>query len=347
MDLSAHAGGWQSQGLPLSSSHSRQQLPLVTQDPQVAAAALASEHLAALPTETVYGLGGLANSPTAVAAIFRAKGRPADHPVIVHVGGPDEIDRWARDVPVTAAELAQAFWPGPLTLVVPRAAMVSDAITGGQQTVALRAPDHPLFQAVIAELTRTLGSGVGIAAPSANRFGQVSPTTAAAVRDGLRGQLSAADVILDGGPCAVGVESTIVLCGPRTVTIARAGGVTAERLGAVVELAAQPAKSSPRVPGSLASHYAPDARVILADNPATVSIADSGAVGLIAGAGVATPSGWLRLCSPADDDDYARDLYAALHRADEADLDVVVAVPPEATGIGTAIRDRLTRAASR
>ncbi|MFZ1855025.1 MAG: L-threonylcarbamoyladenylate synthase, partial [Candidatus Nanopelagicales bacterium] len=220
MDLSAHAGGWQSQGLPLSSSHSRQQLPLVTQDPQVAAAALASEHLAALPTETVYGLGGLANSPTAVAAIFRAKGRPADHPVIVHVGGPDEIDRWARDVPVTARELAQAFWPGPLTLVVPRAAMVSDAITGGQQTVALRAPDHPLFQAVIAELTRTLGSGVGIAAPSANRFGQVSPTTAAAVRDGLRGQLSAADVILDGGPCAVGVESTIVLCGPRTVTIA-------------------------------------------------------------------------------------------------------------------------------
>ncbi|MGV1036796.1 MAG: L-threonylcarbamoyladenylate synthase [Candidatus Nanopelagicales bacterium] len=347
MDLSAHASGWQGQGLPLSTSNSRPQLPTITQDPRVAAAALASEHLAALPTETVYGLGGLASSPTAVAAIFRAKGRPAGHPVIVHVGGQDDIDHWAREVPATARALARAFWPGPLTLVVPRAAAVSDAITGGQDTVALRAPAHPLFQQVIAELTDTQGSGVGIAAPSANRFGQVSPTTAAAVRRGLGAQLSTSDVILDGGPCIVGVESTIVVCSSHTVTIARAGGVTAEQLAGIVELAEQPANASPRVPGSLASHYAPAARVILADDPATVIIADASAVGLIANAAWPTPSGWLRLCAPTGADEYARDLYAALHRADEAKLDVVVAVPPEATGIGAAIGDRLTRAATR
>lgn len=319
----------------------------MTLDPERVAIALAQSHLAALPTETVYGLGGLASSPAAVAAIFRAKGRPTNHPVIVHVSGSAAIDGWAREVPRTATALANAFWPGPLTLVVPRAENVSDAITGGQDTVALRAPAHPLFQQVLAALASTLGASVGIAAPSANRFGQVSPTTAAAVLDGLGAHLSAADVILDGGPCAVGVESTIVICGPNTVTMAREGGVTAEQIGAIVELAGPQANAKPRVPGSLASHYAPSARVVLADDPTAVDLAEASAVGLIADARWATPAGWLRLCAPPNNDEYARELYAALHHADQAGLELVVAVLPSATGIGAAVRDRLSRAAAR
>jgi L-threonylcarbamoyladenylate synthase len=318
-----------------------------------------------LPTETVYGLGGLASSPTAVANIFRVKGRPATHPVIVHVSGHDQVRYWSDSPPQTALAIAAAFWPGPITVVVPRSASVLDAVTGGQDTVALRAPGHPLFREVLSELAALGIEHPGIAAPSANRFGRVSPTTADHVSDELGSFLGPHDLILDGGPSTVGIESTIVLCGPDTVSIARHGGITATQIERVVpvslanESLINPDRS-PRVPGSLASHYAPNARVHLADlavNGELARMADRvgtgpsvGVVGLSTDVSKA-PAGWRRLSQPdplEDLDSYAQQLYAALRRADDLELtDVVAFVPPaDSIGLGPAIRDRLQRAAT-
>ena len=286
--------------------------------------------------------------PAALRRIYSVKDRPSNHPVIVHVTGVASITDWARDVPDSAVKLAEAFWPGPLTLVVNRGELANHAVTGGQDTVALRAPAHPLFQRVLVELADMLDDPVGIAAPSANRFGQVSPTTAQHVADEIGSRLIVGrDVILDGGPCEVGVESTIVLCHVLSCQIAREGGITREQIGTLVNLA-DTGTESIRVPGSLESHYAPRARLMVVDRvPAATASAAPQTTGLIAPAYCPTPTGWVRLAAPTDASDYARVLYSALREGDDRGIELVVAVPPEPTGLGAAVRDRLRRAQSR
>jgi len=325
---------------------------LVTSDLTRAATALVTGGLVGLPTETVYGLAADAEDVSAVARIFAVKGRPANHPLIVHVDGAAALDAWARDVPRYARRLAEALWPGPLTLVLRRTARAGDHVTGGQGTVGLRAPAHPVARALLALLP-----GVGLAAPSANRFGRVSPTTAAHVVAELGDLLDPArDLILDGGPSQVGVESAILDCtGPAPVVL-RPGAVDAATVRRVGGVAVAERASAVRAPGTLASHYAPRARVLVvatgADAPAALGPAGepagdpAGSVGLLAGAEVPTPAGVVRLSAPADATEYARVLYAALREADALGLHRVVAVPPPAEGIGTAVRDRLARAAA-
>jgi L-threonylcarbamoyladenylate synthase len=296
--------------------------------------------LVAFPTETVYGLGADASSAAAVRRLFAVKRRPPDHPVIVHLGDPALLPEWASEVPDAAAVLARACWPGPLTVVVPRAARVPDAVTGGRDTVGLRVPDQPLAL----ELLRAFGGGV--AAPSANRFGRVSPTTAADVRADLGGDV---DLVLDGGPCRVGVESTIVDCtGPRPA-ILREGGVPRGRVEALLGVTV-PLLTGGEIaaPGTLASHYAPRARVELTDRAeieehAMAAIARGERVGVIG----APPADArvVGLGAPADVERYAHDLYAMLRAADARELDVVLAVVPDGTGLAAAVADRLRRAA--
>ena len=319
---------------------------LVTSDLTRAATALVTGGLVGLPTETVYGLAADAEDVSAVARIFAVKGRPANHPLIVHVDGAAALDAWARDVPRYARRLAEALWPGPLTLVLRRTARAGDHVTGGQGTVGLRAPAHPVARALLALLP-----GVGLAAPSANRFGRVSPTTVDHVLAELGDRLDPArDVILDGGPSRVGVESAILDCtGPAPVVL-RPGAVDAATVRRVGGVAVVERASGVRAPGTLASHYAPRARVVVVPAgeaaSAVGSAVGSGRVGLLACADVVTPAGVVRLAAPADVTEYARVLYAALREADALGLDRVVAVPPPPGGVGTAVRDRLARAAT-
>lgn len=311
-------------------------------DVQRAAAILRGGGLVAFPTETVYGLGASARDPDAIARLYAVKRRPADHPVIVHLASADDLEAWATGVPPAARALADRFWPGPLTLVLRRAADVPDAITGGRDTVGLRVPDQPIARALL----RALGDG--IAAPSANRFGAVSPTTAEHVRASLGDDVEA---ILDGGPCGVGVESTIVdLSDPGGPLLLRAGGVPVEALAEALGGAPRADRGPARAPGMLAAHYAPRARVeVCADAPALAARtrALDGPVGVIAPPEIEPlPPGAVVLGRPADAAAYAHDLYALLRSADEQALAVVLAVPPDAAGIGLAVRDRLTRAAA-
>jgi L-threonylcarbamoyladenylate synthase len=306
-----------------------------------AARLLAAGGLVAFPTETVYGLGADASSDEAVGRIFAVKGRPPEHPVIVHVAGAGDLAHWAARVPATARVLTEAFWPGPLTVIVPKAANVPDIVTGGLRTVGLRAPSHPVAQELLAAF------GGGIAAPSANRFGRVSPTSAAAVKTELDGGV---DMILDGGPCTVGVESTIVDCtGPEPIVL-RVGGVTIEALAAVLGHTPVVSGDTGGAPGTLPSHYRPAAAVVLcpADELATVvaGLLDQGqTVGVLA---LEPPSvdGAVQLDAGADVDDFARVLYERFRDADAQGLDAVVAVPPPLDGMGRAVADRLLRAAA-
>ena len=317
-----------------------------TTDPVQAAWALAAGHLAALPTETVYGLGALADRPHAIARVYAAKGRPADHPLIVHVRGVKALTAWATDTPDYAHALAAAFWPGPLTLVLPRTARAGDFVTGGQDTVALRVSSHPDFVRVLDILAGLTRDGhVGVAAPSANRFGQVSPTTSAHVTAELAGRLDGNDVVLDGGPSSVGVESTIVDCTGPAPVILRPGHVSRHDVERVTGLAVA-GSSAVRAPGTLASHYAPAARVQIVDAAALAARPDGDAtVGVLAPAGVPTPEGHVRLSEPRTTEEYAQVLYAALREADALELTAVLVVPPSPEGVGAAVIDRLTRAA--
>ena len=325
---------------------------LVT-DPRIAARALAHGHLAAVPTETVYGLGARADDPHAIARIYAAKGRPADHPLIAHLAAPEALDAWGEDIPDYARQLTAAFWPGPLTIVVRRTNRALDAITGGQDTVALRVSSHPVMQAVLRDLAElTNDAGVAVAAPSANRFGRVSPTTAQHVAIELGDHLQADDVVLDGGECAVGVESTIVDCTREIPHLLRPGAVSADDITRVTGLECG-TQSVVRASGTLASHYAPTAKVRVQDaidgNTDTHTEngpRDDARTGLLALADVSTPDGVVRLSAPEDADEYARVLYAALREADALQLSTVIAVPPPAVGIGVAVRDRLKRAAT-
>lgn len=300
--------------------------------------------LVAFPTETVYGLGADAANPEAVARIFVAKGRPRAHPVIVHLAEPAAAKEWAAEVPDFAAVLADAFWPGPLTLVLPRSDLVPDAVTGGLPTVGLRVP----AQALALELLGAFGGGV--AAPSANRFGRVSPTRAEHVRADLG---AAVDLILDGGPCPVGVESTIVDCSGADPRVLRPGGVPLESLEAVLGYKLDViVDGSVRAPGMLASHYAPSARVEVLPAEAVATragelvalgvrvgiLAPDRLIGLPAGVEALPPTGSAVV--------YAQCLYQRLREADRRGVEVLLAVPPPETGVGTAVADRLRRAAA-
>ncbi|MFM7145765.1 MAG: L-threonylcarbamoyladenylate synthase, partial [Actinomycetales bacterium] len=299
------------------------------------------------------GLGADANNPAAIARVYAVKGRPANHPLIVHVLDTDAARQWCDHLPDYAERLAATYWPGPLTLVLPKAAQVSDALTGGQGSIALRVPTHPAFRAVLQHLAQRPQANntlpAGIAAPSANRFGRVSPTTADHVRQDLGAFLTDNDVILDGGPCTIGVESTIVDCtGPQPV-ILRTGHISAEQIRTTTGLPLA-THSTVRAPGTLAAHYAPTARVILttpSELPPPKNPADKDPTeGLLALAPITTPPGMVRLAAPADVDDYARMLYAALREADALQLTTIWAIPPTGSGLAEAIRDRLTRAAA-
>jgi L-threonylcarbamoyladenylate synthase len=307
---------------------------LVTRDVERAAACLARGGLVAIPTETVYGLGADADDERAVARIFAVKGRPAGHPLIVHVHDAAALDEWAAHVPPAAELLAQTCWPGPLTLLLPRAERVIDAVTGGRDTVGLRVPAHPLTLELLER------SGRGIAAPSANLFGRVSPTTADHVLADLGAQLDpATDAILDGGPSPIGVESTIVDCTTDPPQLLRPGGIPQEDVERLLELGLAPATGGARAPGMLAAHYSPTATVVLAPDRRD---ADRVAAGF-EGEG-------LRVRTIDFGDDlvrYARQLYQSLRDADAAGADRIVAVLPPAQGLGHAIRDRLEKAAAR
>jgi L-threonylcarbamoyladenylate synthase len=317
---------------------------LVTRDIGRAVKVLRDGGLVALPTETVYGLGADASNPDAVSRIYAAKGRPTDHPVIVHVASADALGVWAQHVPDYALALVDRFWPGPLTIVVERSGATPDAVTGGSATVALRCPDHPVARELLSEF------GGGIAAPSANRFGRVSPTTTQHVLDELSDVLdSERDVVLAGEPARVGVESTIIDCTGASPRLLRPGGVSASDVEAVTGLPLLGADGQVRAPGTLEAHYAPAARVLLAD-PASVddvvAAAPDGEIGVIALASVDLlgERPVHRLVAPFDENEYAQDLYAALRRADDLGLVAVVAVLPPEAGIGSAVRDRLRRA---
>ncbi|MFD8019702.1 L-threonylcarbamoyladenylate synthase [Streptomyces lavendulae] len=315
-----------------------------TTDIEAAAGVLRAGGLVALPTETVYGLGANAEDAAAIARTFQVKGRPPTHPLIVHIGGAEQLDDWVRDVPDTARLLAEHFWPGPLTLVLRRGPRVPLEATGGLETVAVRVPDHPVALALLSAF------GGGVTAPSANRFGSVSPTTA----DHVRAELGdAVDFVLDGGSCQVGVESTIVDATGDTPAILRPGGVTREDLEAVLgRPLAVPAASPVRVPGQHPSHYAPRARVVLVEPGRAVAEAElaqeqghrAGVLVPPAFAGAAVKAHAV-VEVPASAAAYARGLYGFLRELDEQGCDLIVASLPTEEGLGLAIANRLRRAA--
>jgi L-threonylcarbamoyladenylate synthase len=306
---------------------------------KAAAQSLIAGHLVAFPTETVYGLGADATNESAIAKIYKAKDRPADHPLIVHISSIDAINDWAQDINEYAINLARDFWPGPMTLVFKRSDLAKDFITGNQNTVGLRVPNQSIALALLKEF-QALG-GKGIAAPSANRFGAVSPTTAQAVKDELQNYLDqTSDIILDGGPCQVGVESTIIDCTSQTPQILRLGAITKEMIqestGLLVIVEAQ---TDIRVSGSLESHYSPSATVVL-------DIYATSGEGFIAIDSIQTPPGAIRLAAPSSIEGFARDLYSALRFADAQGLTKVCVIQPQGPGLAAAIRDRLKRAAN-
>lgn len=284
--------------------------------------------LVGIPTETVYGLGADASNPQAVRRIFAAKGRPADHPLIVHLGTVSQLHTWAKEVPAPAWVLAQAFWPGPLTLIFKRAEGVLDEVTGGADTVALRIPDHPLTLQLLQQFGR------GIAAPSANKYGAVSPTTAQHVRDDLG---NAVDLVLDGGPCRLGIESTIVDVSRGMPVILRPGGISQQQLEDVLGFAVQvESKSAVKTSGQDMSHYAPNARVYVVTEETDKALSEE-----LLAQGLK-----IRHVLLADANELARQLYGLLREADEQGMDAILIQEPRPEGVGVAVLDRLQRAAA-
>ena len=295
----------------------------------------------AFPTETVYGLGADATNEDAIARIYKVKGRPVGHPLIVHISSLANLDKWARDIPEYALKLARAFWPGPMTLILPRNDLSKDFITGSQDNVGITIPSHTVALALLKEF-ETQG-GLGVAAPSENRFGAVSPTTANAVELELADFLSENDQILDGGPCSVGVESTIINCTQDKPSILRPGAVTKEMientLGLTVDLNASNSESIKiKAAGLLESHYAPNAKVFLTGTP---TLGD----GFIALETVATPAGAVRIAAPETNEEFAQVLYEAFRLADSKGLERVFVISPTGDGIAVAINDRLSKSA--
>jgi L-threonylcarbamoyladenylate synthase len=304
-----------------------------------AALTLKEGHLVAFPTETVYGLGADATNEKAVARIYEVKGRPTAHPLIVHISSMELMDKWAREIPEYAIKLARAFWPGPMTLILPRTGLAKDFITGGQDNVGIRVPAHTIALTLLKEFEAQ--GGLGVAAPSANRFGKVSPTSADDVKEELSKYLKLKDLVLDGGPSLVGVESTIIYCKNTTPIILRPGAITAtmmnDLLGISIEIVTKKNIENVKAPGLLESHYSPKSKVYLSGTPATGD-------GFIALSKFPTPPGVIRLASPDNNREYARILYQALRLADSKKLVRLFAIAPEGDDIAVAIHDRLQKA---
>ena len=303
--------------------------------------ALIKGDLVAFPTETVYGLGADATHKDAIARIYKVKGRPVGHPLIVHISSLANLDKWARDIPEYAVKLARAFWPGPMTLILPRTDLAKDFITGGQDNVGIRIPSHTVALALLKEFEDQ--GGLGVAAPSANRFGAVSPTTATSVEIELVDYLSDNDQILDGGPCLVGVESTIINCTQSKPSILRPGAVTKEMIedatGITVDLDTSNSESVQiKAAGLLESHYAPNAKVFLTGTP---TLGD----GFIALNSYETPAGAIRIASPKTNEEFAQVLYEAFRLADGKGLGRIFVIPPIGGGLAVAINDRLAKSA--
>jgi L-threonylcarbamoyladenylate synthase len=305
-----------------------------------AAQALIDGHLVAFPTETVYGLGADATNEKAVSRIYSVKGRPIGHPLIVHISSINKLENWATDIPDYAIKLAREFWPGPMTLILPRTDLAKNFITGGQNNVGLRVPAQPIALALLRKFEE-LG-GQGVAAPSANRFGAVSPTTAEAVSEELSEYLEDNDLILDGGQCLVGIESSIIDCTGKLPKVLRLGAITEEMIEQALNEKPENlnGRSDIKVPGSLDSHYAPKAKISIN------SLAEPGE-GFLALSKFKTPDGAIRLASPHTLEQYARDLYCALRSADHQGLKKIAVLVPEGPGLAEAIRDRLTKASTR
>ena len=305
-----------------------------------AAKALKDGHLVAFPTETVYGLGADATNENAVSQVYAVKGRPTDHPLIVHISSINQISKWATDIPDYAIKLARDFWPGPMTLILKRSDLAKDFITGGQDNVGLRVPNQPLALALLAEFD-SLG-GQGVAAPSANRFGAVSPTTSLAVSEELEKYLGSNDLILDGGSCHIGIESTIINCTGVIPTILRPGAITTEMVEYSIEskLNLNTPDSDIKASGLLDKHYSPKARVRLN------MLAEPGE-GFIAMASISTPAGAIRLTSPRNNQEFARVLYEALRDGDRFKLAEIKVILPEAGELVEAINDRMIKSSFR
>jgi len=304
-----------------------------------AALALKLGHLVAFPTETVYGLGADARNPEAVKRIYEVKGRPTDHPLIVHISSLNQLDKWAIDIPEYAIKLARKFWPGPMTLILKRSEIAGDFITGGQDTVGLRVPSDPIAQALITEFEKISKSA--IAAPSANRFGQVSPTSSADVQEELGRYLGSADQILDGGNSSIGIESTIIDCTREHPVVLRSGAVTKGDIELELDIFLidrQPAAEI-RFSGSFDQHYAPKCHVLIGE----IHIEGEGFLAL---SETETPARMVRLAAPATLEEFARILYASFRAADHNGLKVLVVSPPSGEGIAKAIRERITKASA-
>jgi L-threonylcarbamoyladenylate synthase len=310
----------------------------------IAAQSLLDGHLVAFPTETVYGLGADATNQSAIARVYQVKGRPADHPLIVHISDLKYLDQWISDIPTYAISLARTFWPGPMTLILKRSELAKDFITGNQDTVGIRIPDNSLALGLLESFHQK--GGTGIAAPSANRFGQVSPTTAAAVEEELGDYLRDSDLVLDGGPSEVGLESTIIDCTSELPRILRPGAITISMIEEITGLQIANAtdqqtdsnQTKIRVSGSLENHYAPKAKVILDQEPLA-------GAGFIALAKIQTPPNVIRLAAPETVEEFARLLYSALRGGDHQSLATIYISQPAGDGIAIAIRDRLARSA--
>jgi L-threonylcarbamoyladenylate synthase len=308
---------------------------------KTAAESLINGNLVAFPTETVYGLGADANNEDAVGRIYEVKGRPVGHPLIVHISSTKNLDKWARQIPEYAIKLARAFWPGPMTLILPRTDLAKDFVTGGQDNVGIRVPSHTVALELLKEFESQ--GGLGVAAPSANRFGSVSPTTANAVEEELAGFLSISDQILDGGSCAVGIESTIIDCTKIKPSILRPGALTIEMiencLGISLDSKTLNTKGLQiKAAGLLESHYTPKAKVILTGSPTSGD-------GFIALDQFSTPDDVVRLAAPKSNEEFGQILYQAFRLADVMGLGRVYVKPPTGNGIAVAINDRLAKAA--
>jgi len=306
-----------------------------------AATSLINGNLVAFPTETVYGLGADATNEKAVARIYEVKGRPTDHPLIVHISSIELLDMWASEIPEYAIKLARTFWPGPMTLILPRTELAKVFITGGQNNVGIRVPSHTVALALLKAFEQQ--GGLGVAAPSANRFGKVSPTSADDVRAELNNFLSKKDLVLDGGESLVGIESTIINCTQSTPTILRPGAITAAMINQLLDISIETitntSSNQVKASGLLESHYSPNAKVYLSGTP-------SPGDGFIALSKFLTPPGVIRLASPVSNGEYAKVLYQALRLADSEGLEKVFVIPPTGGDIAVAICDRLQKASA-
>ncbi len=304
-----------------------------------AAAALKAGHLVAFPTETVYGLGADARNPNAVKRIYEVKGRPSDHPLIVHISSINQLEKWASDIPEYAISLGRAFWPGPMTMILKRSDIAQDFITGGQDTVGLRVPSDPIALALIQEFEKISGSA--IAAPSANRFGQVSPTSSEDVREELGTYLTSYDQILDGGSSAIGIESTIIDCTRSLPAILRSGFVTKQDIESTIGILGVDSRgeSEMKFSGSFEKHYAPKCKIYLEKQMI------EGAA-FFAMVSIETPIGMNRIGAPITVQEFARTLYSVFRTADQRGFTSLVVDAPNGDGIAVAIRERLVKAAN-